>query len=332
MIDDLLRKYSEISLYGVPPSNGPIDGYSYAGLKIAIALEELGFHVPWRDDTAPVSISFCQPEWYSQATGQFRIGYTPWESTLIPDWWPGMMNEMDLIWTTSHFCKDVFRNCGVEKDIIVVPHGISSEDFTIKKRQLDGDFYFFHMGEPATRKGGQLVVDAFIRLFDKDPTTHLVVKANGWAECRLRNPFGPIDAHPNIQLITEQYSVQQLNDLFHKVHALVYPSNGEGFGMIPFECIATGMPVAAVVWGGIEEFGRYCIPIDYSVGPSGHSYHLGEWAHPDFDAICEVMWDIRNNYGSYAERAFDMAQEVHKDFQWKDLISKALVASGAPEL
>jgi glycosyltransferase involved in cell wall biosynthesis len=317
----------EISIYAVPPSSGPIDGYSYAGLKIVKALNRLGIRTPWRDDSSPVSISFCQPEWYSHAEGQFRIGYTPWESTVIPDWWPKHMNEMDLMWTTSRFCKRVFEENGVEKDILVVPHGIDPDDFTVRRRVEEEPFYFIHMGEPATRKGGQLVVDAFLELFNRDPSTRLIVKANGWAECRLREPFGPVDAHPQITLIKERMSVHELNALLGRCHAMIYPSNGEGFGLIPFQAIATGMPTAAVVWGGIEEFGEFCIPIDHTVGPSQHDYHLGEWAHPSYESILDVMARIRRDYERYAARAYEDALIIHQKWLWEDIISRAISES-----
>ncbi len=139
---------------------------------------------------------------------------------------------------------------------------------------------------------------------------------------------GPVDRHPRIKLITDVYNIKQLEGLFHECHAMIYPSNGEGFGLIPFQAIATGMPTAAVVWGGIEEFGEYCLPIDHTVGDSGHSYHLGEWAFPDFNSVCDVMYDIRHNYERYADLFYEHALNLHRRFQWTDIIYDALKHSG----
>lgn len=316
--------FHEISFYGVPPSNGPTDGYSYASLKTIQALKAIGISVPWRHDKSPTSISFCQPEWYSSAPEQFKIGYTPWESTAIPKHWVPMMNAMDMIWTTSEFCKDVFISNGVEQDIIVVPHGIDEHDFSLSKRTVNDGFYFLHIGEPAVRKGGQMVVDAFLEVFGDDEDTHLIVKANGYATCRIRDPFGPVDKHPRITLITDLVNISELNALYNRCHALVYPSNGEGFGLIPFQGAATGMPVITAIWGGIKEFGEFCIPIDYKVGPSAHDYHLGEWAHPDFDSLCRTMYEVRLNFERFAENAFLGALTLRRAFRWDKLISKGL--------
>lgn len=315
---------SEIAFYAVPPAHGPVDGYSYAGLKIVQTLNSMGIQTPWRDDAARVSISFCQPDWYSQAENQFRIGYTPWESTEIPSWWVQHMNSMSLMWTTSSFCRDVFISNGVENDIIVVPHGIDEHDFPLRKRSYSEPFTFIHIGEPAVRKNGQMVVDAFLEVFGKDDSTRLIIKANGHAECRLREPFGPVDRHPRIELIKDRYSVSELAMLYLRAHALIYPSRGEGFGLIPFQGICTGLPTAAVVWGGITEFGEHCIPIDYRVVDSGHDYHIGQWAEPDFDSVCRVMLDIREHYDTYARKAYESAIFLRQEMSWSRILTRAL--------
>lgn len=316
---------SEISIYGIPPSKGPADGYSYAGLQMALALKRLGIATPWRDDSSPASISFCQPDWYSQADKQFRIGYTPWESTKIPDWWKRNMMSMSMLWTTSRFCRDVFIDNGIDRDILVVPHGINTSDFSVSRRTYSEPFRFLHIGEPAIRKNGQMVVDAFIEVFGGDRSVELVMKANGFTQCRLRDPFGPIDRHPNITLITDTYSIQQMNALYLSCHALVYPSRGEGFGLIPFQAICTGMPTAAVVWSGIADFGEHCIPIKFEVVDSGHDYHIGSWAEPDFDSLCQVMLSIKDDYDIYAAAAYESAILLRETMTWDGILTEALL-------
>jgi len=319
-----MSQVNEISFYGVPPAAGPIDGYSYAGLKIVTTLNKLGIDTPWRDEKSPFSVSFCQPDWYSQSENQYRIGYTPWESTKIPAHWVSHMNNMDWMWTTSGWCKQVLVDNGVTNDILVVPHGIDSKDWTISKRVKRNKFTFFHLGEPATRKNGQMVVDAFVKLFNRNPNVNLLIKANGYTETRLKDPFGPVTAHPRIKVITERLPIEQLNGLFHSVHCLVYPSNGEGFGLIPFQGIATGLPTILVNWSGVEEFGEYGIPIDYKVASSSHDYHIGEWAFPDFDSLCEQMEKVYIEYEDFSSQAYQNGLLLREKFGWRDILSRAV--------
>lgn len=313
----------EIAFYATPPSKGPIDGFSYAGLKIVKELNALGIKTPWRDDSSPVSISFCQPP-YSQSPNQFRVGYTPWESTTLPDWWIDQMNEVDYLWTTSSWCKEVFIKNGITQDILVVPHGVDGYEWTLGKRVKNRKFTFLHMGEPATRKNGQMVLDAFIEVFGDNKDVNLIFKANGSADVRLREPFGPVTMHPRIMLITENYSVPELNALYHQAHCMVYPSSGEGFGMIPLQSMATGMPTLLVNYGGVKEFGDHGIEIDYKVSDSAHNYHTGEWAFPSFESLCDKMWEVYEYYEEFSETAWKNALQLRQRFSWPDIVKTAI--------
>jgi len=66
------------------------NGYGYAGSNIATSLKELGHDVPYSYPKAPVQLNFAQPEHFKMHRGQYQIGYTPWESTKIPDKWKNM--------------------------------------------------------------------------------------------------------------------------------------------------------------------------------------------------------------------------------------------------
>jgi glycosyltransferase involved in cell wall biosynthesis len=316
-------KSNKLAIYSVPSKAGASDGYSYAGLKIVRALKERGVVTPWKDDSAEISLSFCQPEWYSKAENQYRIAYTPWESTKIPEHWIPMINEMDEFWTTSEFCREVFTKEGVTVPIKVFHHGVDSEEWTVKKRDRTKPFKFFHMGEPAIRKNGQMVVDAFIDKFNGKKDIQLVMKCNEYALARIKEPFGSVLKHPQISLIPEKYSVEQLNSLFHEMNCMVYPSSGEGFGLIPLQAMATGMPTILVDWGGMREFSEFGIKVDYSVGPSNNSWHLGDWAWPDQDDLADAMMEVYEEYEKESQVSFDDAPILSKAFNWGDLVERA---------
>lgn len=321
-----MHHLDEISLYAVPPSSGPMDGYSYCGLKFVESLNKMKIKTPWRDDDSPVSISFCQPDWYSQSENQYKVFYTPWESTRIPDGWVPWMNKGDWLWTTSQWCKDVFLEAGVKGDIEVVPHGIDLEEWTISKRKPRKVFNFFHMGEPAVRKNGQLVYDAFMEVFGGNQEVNLVMKSNGFTTVRHPKPFGPITDNSQITLITEKLTIFELNQLYQNVHCMIYPSAGEGFGMIPFQAIATGMPTLLTDFGGVKEFSEYAVPggLDYTVGPSHNDYHLGNWAHTKFDDLCEKMVQVYKNYEDYSQTAYERGLDLRERFAWDDVVSDAI--------
>lgn len=301
------------------------DGYGYAGLKIVQALQSLGVDVNWQDESAPVSFSFTQPQDYGGNINQYRIGYTPWESSKIPEFWVEPMNWRDEIWTTSHACKEWFSSCGVTKDIRVVPHGIDTNDWSLSRRTKDDPFIFLHMGEPADRKGGQQVFDAFMQEFAGNDDVFLVYKTTSWVEARWLDDtgsiIGPVDLHPRVEINSGTLDITDLDKLFSMVHCLVYPSQGEGFGMIPFQSAATGMPTIIPAWGGMKEFSDRCINVKYHVGPSQHGYHLGDWAFPDTNDIAAKMRWVYDNYDQASSQAYGNALVIRETSRWEDIFA-----------
>ena len=318
---------------------GPNDGYGYAGLKITESMKRHGVSTYWKDTDAPIALCFCQPQNYCENNGQYRIGYTPWESTVLPYWWIPIMQDMDEIWTTSRWCKQIFIENGID-DVEYFPHGLDNSDWTLTHRERTDPFIFFHMGEPADRKNGQVVFDAFKKAFglipgDGNPPllrgrkdVYLVYKTNTWVEARWKDSegsiIGPVDKYPNVEILKGLLDQKKLDELFNKVHCLVYPSSGEGFGMIPFQAIGTGMPTLMVPWSGVTEFSEYAIPLEFSVKSSNHDYHEGDWAWPDVDDIAEKMVYVYENYELLADRFYDDAIELRKRFDWDEIVEKML--------
>lgn len=312
---------TEIGLWGVV-RNGTNDGYGYAGFKMVQALEKFGIKCNWEDIEVPIALSFIQPELYGGRGEQYRIGYTPWESTELKEGWADLINLQNEFWTTSYFCADVFKEQGVTLPIKVVHHGLDGDDWTLAKRQKQNPFIFLHQGEPADRKGSQMTFDAFKKVFKGYSDVYLVFKSSAsWVECRWYDSegsiIGPVDDWPNVQLIRGVLNQPELNELLHKVHCMVYPSNGEGFGLIPFQAAGTGLPTIAPAWGGIADFEEYLTnPMGYTVGPSNHGYHLGDWCWPDFDSLCEQMLSVYENYEKVSEDAYEKAVGLRAAFQW----------------
>jgi glycosyltransferase involved in cell wall biosynthesis len=315
----------EIGLWGVV-RNGVNDGYGYAGFKMVETFEKLGVHVLWEDFDSPVALSFIQPLMYGGKSSQYRIGYTPWESTVLPEEWADIINKQDAFWTTSNFCAEVFKDQGVTLPIRVVHHGLDPEEWSpTPRRKTDEPFIFLHQGEPADRKGSQMVFDAFREVFgNNDKNIWLVFKSSsGWLECRWKDKeghiLGPVEHFPNVQTVKGVLTQPQMQELYAKASVMVYPSHGEGFGLIPFQAAATGLPTIAPAWGGIADYGEHIINLDYEVGPSNHGYHLGDWAWPSFEDLCTTMESVYLDYDSWADWQYQEAFKIAEKFRWEDI-------------
>lgn len=317
---------------------GPNDGFGYAGLKLVETFKRHGIQCAWEDEDAPIAFNFCQPQLYGGSKDQYRIGYTPWESTRLPDWWIPKMLDMDEIWTTSKWCRDVFEINGLT-DVQYFPHGLDPNDWSLEKRDKTKPFIFFHMGEPADRKNGQLTFDAFkfafgshnkIRFYKGNvEDIYLLFKTNSWLECRWKNSegeiIGPVTDYPNVDRIEGLLDIKQLNELYMKMNVMIYPSSGEGFGLIPLQSIGTGMPTLLPAYSGMKEFSSYGIEIPFVEKVSEHGYHEGSWAFPSVTDLSEKMIDVYVNYDEYAEEAYENAKALRKEFVWDEIIEKMLL-------
>ncbi len=163
------------------PKNGlnPSTGFGYAAQHIVKSLQSLGHTVSWSNANTPIQINFTQPSHYKLHKNQYQIGYTPWESTEISKEWVERMNLCNEVWGTSDWVAEVFKNNGVTVPIKVYPHGIEKIWVPKRRKVLEGQpLKFLHVGEPAPRKSGQLVVDTFIKMFGNNPDYQLTIKSH----------------------------------------------------------------------------------------------------------------------------------------------------------
>ena len=115
-------------------------GYQNAAVSSILALQGKGVGVFYNREEIPFHINFCPPIYY-QIHNNYNIGYTPWESTIVPDNWKYNMSRCSEIWATSEFVKDVYIKNNIHANVHVIPHGIS-DDFEIYERELTGKFNF----------------------------------------------------------------------------------------------------------------------------------------------------------------------------------------------
>ena len=235
-----------ISLYTPRSGLNPAIGFGYAAQNIVKSLHQLGHEVRWSNAKSEIQLNFTQPHLFKFHKNQYQIGYTPWESTGMRKDWADRFNECDEVWATSTWNSEVFKNNGVNKDIKVYPHGIE-DIWTPYKRNVGEVFRFLHIGEPAPRKGGENVLEAFVKLFGNNPKYKLTIKAHNAHTLRTYDKFGnavfPDKQYSNVTILSVEYDATNLVNLYHMHHCLVYPSWGEGFGFIPLQGLATGMPV-----------------------------------------------------------------------------------------
>lgn len=295
-------------------------GYGHASYEIMNSFSRAGISVDIANPSSSIGISMGFPIDYKFYPGQYRIGYTAWESTELKDGWLEKMLDVDELWATSSWTAEVFKERTGREDIHVYPHGITT-DWEPKKRSSGPIFRFLHVGEPQARKNGQLVVDTFIELFGNDESVQLVLKASNINSTRIFNPDGSLAGSPdsrykNIKIITEYLSHNQMIELYHKSHAMVYPTTGEGFGFIPLQSLATGMPtISTYQWA---EYKNYITnPIkSYLVDSEYPRLHPGKVYSVDKEDLKRNMLDVYVNYDKYSQDCYKNSFKIHMDYDW----------------
>jgi hypothetical protein len=305
------------------------NGYGYAAQNIVKSLNSLGHFVPFQDPKSKIQLNFSQPDLFKLHRNQYQIGYTPWESTVIPERWTDNINHCDEFWTTSDWCANVFEDNGF-KNIKVFPHGIDPM-WIPKKRKDDGIIKFLHIGEPAPRKGGQEVVDAFSFLFGNKDGYSLTIKAFNTNSTRIYNNYIdkniiglPNELYNNIYINNKILNDEELVKLYHDHDVLIYPSYGEGFGFIPLQALATGMPtICTYDWAHYE---KYLGPLrlkSEQVDSKWQYMHEGKVFEPDYQHLLELMRDVSINFKAYSGYYYTQSTKIHEEYNWLRLTNNA---------
>jgi len=317
-----------ISYYSTESAFDITVGYGQAGKGIIESLQELGHLVNLNNPKAPIQLNFIQPIHYQfNNTDQYKIGYTPWESTDLPMYWLENFNKCDEVWTPSALIAAWYKKAGVKKPIKVYHHGIHDIWKDPKLREKKDDvFRFLHIGEPAPRKGGDIVVETFIELFGNNPKYQLTMKANQHVSSRFKDIFGKeydLAKFTNIKFITQQLNDQQILKIMHMHDCLVYPSWGEGFGFIPLQAMATGMPTICVdTWAPYDNFITLKLNSTLTNSP-WPLMHPGLMFEPDRKHLKELMLEVIENYKQYSKESFKNSFDLYEEYDWVKLTKKA---------
>jgi len=314
----------KISL-SVPESNLiTTHGYGVAAYGIVRSLQRLGHEVPYKDSTAPVELNFSQPYlWHWSNPNAYKIGYVAWESTTIPAKWRAGLQSCDELWTTSPLMAKWFNKKGYNAR--VYEHGVDSEVWTPKKRhRRPGPVKFLHIGEPAPRKAGQLVYDTFKKLYGDSNKATLTIKGFGSSTIRGINNAHPFNELSNVKIITEEFTEDQMVDLVHRHDVLVYPSYGEGFGLIPLQAMVTGMPViVSEGWAPYEIATLEALRVKTNLLKSPWpAVHPGNMLHPDEAELAKSMKIAVSKIDELTPMAFDRIGYIQRRWDWDRLTEK----------
>lgn len=316
---------SEISFFTALGSLNLNQGYGIAGYSIVTSLQKLGHQVKFDDGFCPVQLNFSQPNYFvdSLRRDQKSISLLPWESTRPLDGWVEILQEVDELWATSTWCKNIYESWGLKVDK-VYPHGIDNIFFP-KKKIRQGPIKFLSNGIPAPRKGGQQAYDAFKAAFGDSKDVQLVLKAKDYSDVR-QYVNGSIVGGPsgNVKLKLALLARDELPNLYHQADVFIGNSSGEGFGFPMLEALATGTP--AIVTKEWAEYKNFLGPLGLESKYADSRWpemHPGQMCEVDFDDLVDKLRYAKDNIEALQAQFYKQAFKVHESYDWLNLTKEA---------
>lgn len=320
-----LRSAAELSSFG--------DAYGYGRVHRSLLKHASGSGIEFverkQDADLEICLSLPSPKWRHHMWWGFepherQVIYVMWETTALPIGWADVLNESMAVFTASEFCREVMRTCGVKRPIFVVPHGVDTEFFPVIERDFNASpLVFLWQGMNfRDRKGSEYVRQAYLELNLQD--AWLVEKIYP----TISVPGPRFDYHSERRSeIRALLSPEEYIELLRNCHVSVNSYRGEGFGLMPLECAATGMPTILTDWSGPRDYIRrgFFLPIKYQLSPPGESYIAtspwndfteqfpGQDAIPDIADLKEKMlwcYEHRMEAQALGRRASMYVQEV----------------------
>lgn len=202
------------------------------------------------------------------------------------------------------------------------PMGIGRE--RVKQAYSNGSFAVLHLSSTErARKGTRQLIAAWKRavrrnVLGDEPLLHIVVNAP-------QGHYSEIGGDPTIAVMygARNLPEAEMSRFYQAYHALCQPSLGEGFGLVPLEARASGVPVIATACTGhadhirvgepgvvIVEHGPEALIDDDPDGTSSYAPSVG---------VGEIEVALERCYASWCEienEALRAANEVRRRWSW----------------
>jgi glycosyltransferase involved in cell wall biosynthesis len=305
-------------------------GYGQASYNIHQSFKHLNVDVEINAAKADIEISFDHPNGHEfHDPDSYKIIYCAWESTDLLPQWKKNLSRADEIWATSDWVADVWKNLFPDKKIFTYKHGINPEWKPVLRKTSHKPFTFLHVGEPFSRKDGQLVTDTFIELFGNDTDYRLILKSNGMNTIKVKDPkYGflssPDACYENIISINDVLSNEHMVALHSESDVFVYPSWGEGWGLQPIQALSTGMPVISTDgWADYYEYITWRVDSRYVNSP-WQDIHPGMMMKPEKESLKMQMQKSVEEYDSILQQTFRNAFDIHRDYDWIEVTKPAV--------
>ena len=226
-----------------------------------------------------------------------RIGLWVWEMDRLPDFYLPNLDKVDVVWTPSRYCAEVFA-AQTRQPVHVVPHVVTvpiqtASDGSDRRTIL----YIFDGSSYLARKNPLALVEAFALSRLANRGWRLMLKTKNLADhpAQARALVERCTEVDGVTLIDQPLSREQMARLMEEAAIYASPHASEGFGLTIAEAMAAGKVVVATDYGGSRDVldGTCGLPVAYDLinltEDYGHYRKGGRWAEVRVDALAEAL-------------------------------------------
>lgn len=181
------------------------------------------------------------------------IFHTMFEASPMPEHWPSLLNKIGLIWVPSDWVKELFIANGVTTPIFKVGYAVDKNIYVPQKRVLrDDPFRVLIWGDSlSSRKNVTEAIKTFLRA--DLPNAECYVKVSDGIAPKGTISYNGVPK-PNVHVNSESWNRFELVQWLQSGDVGMYLSGGEGYGLMPQEAMATGLPMIVANNTGMQEY------------------------------------------------------------------------------
>ena len=265
------------------------------------------------NDHASVSVHMQVPYackgWFK---GQHRVLFSMWETDELPENFIRWLNHFDQVIVPCQHNVDLFGQH--HPDVSHVPLGVDHKFWKPMDVPNDGVFRFQGGGSLWKRKGLDILVKAFNAL--KLPDAELHIKAAPHAQDTPTEKLGE-----KIFLNRTWMTPEEQRTWFNQADCFVAVSRGEGFGLMPLQAIASGIPTIISDSTGQSQFSH----LAFGVVPCTKSKAetTGQWDEPNQKILEELMMEAYLNRATIKQGAVARVPKT-KALSWSNATRQLL--------